>query len=83
MTLPLVNQFIRLKDLINDPGRWIKLWTANWLPAAIYRGNGKHQPVSRNEATAAWMQVSRTPRSIFELGMALPGVGEALKQEIA
>ncbi|MCP5037701.1 MAG: hypothetical protein GY945_08885 [Rhodobacteraceae bacterium] len=31
----------------------------------------------------AWMQVSRTPRSIFELGMALPGVGEALKQEIA
>jgi hypothetical protein len=29
------------------------------------------------------MQVSRTPRSIFKLGTALPGVGEALKQEIA
>jgi hypothetical protein len=33
--------------------------------------------------TAAWMQVSRTPRLIFQLGTALPGVGEALKWEIA
>ena len=32
---------------------------------------------------AAVMQVSRTPRLIFQLGTMLPGVGEALKWEIA
>jgi hypothetical protein len=29
------------------------------------------------------MQVSRTPRAMFEFGTSLPGVGEALKREIA
>ena len=36
-----------------------------------------------NSPTAAWMQVSRTPSVEFELCSVSPGVGEALKREIA